>query len=351
MLLTAIVLASGGAVLMVRLVERPIASLTRVMARVEGGDVEARAELKTRDELGQLAESFNAMVERLEAAQTEIEVYHQQRLARAERLATLGELAASLAHEIKNPLAGISGAVQVLADDLPASDPRKEIMQEVLTQVRRLDKTVRDLLAFARPGKPSVAPCDIHQILDRVLLLLAENPAAKQVRVVRAYRPDIPQFPADGEQLRQVFLNLMLNALQAMPKGGCVTIATSRLHRGQLVKSSIGQRGRTQDPADSDELANGQLDHSTNRLAEGGWVEVAVADTGPGIPSHLLEEIFKPFFTTKHRGTGLGLSVSRRIIEDHGGWIEAESRPGQGATFRVFIPAAPRAGGDGERRP
>jgi hypothetical protein len=351
MLLTAGVLAVGGAVLMVRLVERPVASLVRAITRVEGGDLEARAALKTRDELGRLAESFNTMVEKLRAARTEIEGYHRQRLARAERLATLGELAASLAHELKNPLAGIAGATQVIADELPETDPRKEIMREILSQVHRLDRTVRDLLAFARPGKPEVAPCDIHQVLDRVLLLLAESPEAKQVRVVRAYQPGLPRLAADGKQLGQVFLNLVLNAVQAMPGGGSVTIATRLFEGGQLVESSSSQLAGTRDPESGDQLTNRQLDYSTIHPAEGGWVEVAVSDTGPGIPPHILKDLFSPFVSTKRRGTGLGLSVSRRIVEDHGGWIEAESPPGSGATFRVFLPLDGSNRRAGERLP
>jgi signal transduction histidine kinase len=324
MLLTAVVLAAGGAVLMVRLVERPVAGLVRAMARVERGDLETRADLKTRDELGHLADSFNTMVEKLKAARGEIEVYHRQRLDRAERLATLGEIAASLAHEIKNPLAGIAGAVQVMADDLPEADPRKEIMHEILTQVHRLDRTAQDLLAFARPGKPDVEPCDIHQVLDRVLILLAENPEAKQMRVVRAYQRDIPSLRADGKQLRQVFLNLILNAVQAMPAGGQITLQTA--------------------------LRNGSGPGGEESTAHPPMVEVAVTDTGPGIPSHALQDIFTPFVTTKRRGTGLGLSVSRRIVEDHGGRIVAESPAGQGATFRVFLPLEPSNPLAGERR-
>jgi len=325
MLLTAAVLATGGAFLMVRLVERPVAGLIRAMAKVEGGDLETRASVGTHDELGRLADSFNAMVEKLKAAREEIEVYHQHRLARAERLATLGEVAASLAHEIKNPLAGIAGAVQVMADELPEADPRKEIMHEILSQVHRLDRTTQDLLAFARPGKPDVELCDIHQVLDRVLILLAENPEAKQMRVVRAYQPDIPPLHADGKQLRQVFLNLILNAVQAMPAGGQITLQTA-------VRNGSGADG---------EAPTGQAP----------MVEVAVTDTGPGIPSSVLKEIFTPFVTTKRRGTGLGLSVSLRIIKDHGGWIAAESPPGQGATFRVFLPFGPLNHQMGERLP
>ncbi len=312
-LLAGAVLAAGGSFLMVRLVDRPLASLMRAMAKVETGDLSVRAGYVGQDEIGRLAQGFNAMVDRLEAARAEIEAYHRERLDRAERLASMGELAASLAHEIKNPLAGIDGAVQVMADEMPDTDSRKEIMLEVLSQVRRLDRTVRDLLAFARPGRPDVAPCDLHQVLDRTLLLVAEDPKAKHVRVVRDYRADIPRLEADGKQLGQVFLNLVLNAIQAMPGGGQVRIRTELQGMG-------GGNGAGPLPA-------------------GPVVEVEIADTGPGIPPHLLEEIFKPFVTTKHRGTGLGLSVSRRIVEEHGGDISAQNQPGGGATFRIRLPA------------
>jgi hypothetical protein len=199
-----------------------------------------------------------------------------------------------------------------MADEMPETEPRKEIMREILNQVHRLDRTVRDLLAFARPGKPEIAPCDVHQVLDRVLLLLAESPEAKHVRLVRAYQPGIPRMHADGKQLGQVFLNLLLNAVQAMPNGGQITLRTVL---------------REVDGADGE-----------GAQARGRMVEVALSDTGLGIPPHVLKDIFTPFMTTKRRGTGLGLSVSRRIVEDHGGWIEAESPPGQGATFRIFLP-------------
>jgi signal transduction histidine kinase len=311
MLLAAVALAGGGGLLLVRFVDRPVARLTAAMARVERGDLESRAHVEAPDELGRLAESFNAMVARLQVAREEIEGYHRQRLLRAERLATLGQLSAAVAHEIKNPLAGIAGAVRVMADDLLATDPRKEIMGEILTQVRRLDKTVQDLLAFARPSPPERAPCDLHQTLDRVLILLAENPAAKAVRIGRHYATSLPCLAADGAQLGQVFLNLFLNAIQAMPGGGQLTIATA-------LRAAERRNGAPPVP--------------------GPVVEVAVTDTGPGIPAHALPDIFQPFFTLKHLGTGLGLSISRRILEDHGGWMEAESAPGRGATFRVFLP-------------
>ena len=322
MLLTGLALAGGGGVLMIRLVDRPVARLADAMARVETGDLTAQAVCGGRDELGGLAKSFNAMVDRLRAARDEIEAYHQQRLARAERLASLGELAASVAHEIKNPLAGIAGAVRILAEDMPASDSRKEIMGEILAQIRRLDGTVRDLLTFARPGGPELRPCALHQVLDRVLLVMAEDPSASNVRVVREYQADLPQVLADGKLLEQVFFNLLLNAVQAIGGQGTITLRTAR-----------GEADATQ----------------TDGTPLGPHLEVRVIDTGPGIPTHLLREIFTPFFTTKPRGIGLGLAITRRIVEDHGGWISGENLPGQGAMFRICLPLEGSEDGTRER--
>jgi len=322
MLLTGLALAGGGGVLMIRLVDRPVARLADAMARVETGDLTAQAVCGGRDELGGLAKSFNAMVDRLRAARDEIEAYHQQRLARAERLASLGELAASVAHEIKNPLAGIAGAVRILAEDMPASDPRKEIMGEILAQIRRLDGTVRDLLTFARPAQAEIGPCFLHQVLDRVLLVLAEDPAAANVRVVREYHSDLPPVSADGKLLEQVFFNLLLNAVQAMGGQGTITLRTA-----------LGEPSTTR----------------TDGAPLGPHVEIRVMDTGPGIPAHLLREIFTPFFTTKPRGIGLGLAITRRIVEEHGGRISGGNLPGQGAMFRICLPLEGSDDGTGER--
>jgi hypothetical protein len=322
MLLTGLVLAGGGGALMIRMVDRRVTRLADAMAHVETGDLGVRAIPGGRDELGGLAESFNTMVDRLRAARDEIETYHQQRLAHAERLASLGELAASVAHEIKNPLAGIAGAVRILAEDMPASDPRKEIMGEILAQIRRLDGTVRDLLTFARPARAEIGPCSLHQVLDRVLLMLAEDPSAANVRVVRDYHADLPPVHADGKLLEQVFFNLLLNAVQAMGGQGTITLRTA-----------LGEPGATR----------------TDGAPLGRHVEIRLMDTGPGIPAHLLGEIFTPFFTTKPRGIGLGLAITRRIVEEHGGRISGENLPGQGAAFRICLPLEGSDDGPGER--
>jgi signal transduction histidine kinase len=320
-LLTGLVLAGSVGVLMIHMVDRRITRLSDAMAQVERGDLGVRAIPGARDEMGRLAESFNAMVDRLRAARQEIEAYHQQRLAHAERLASLGELAASVAHEIKNPLAGIAGAVRILAEDMLPDDPRTEVMSEILAQIRRLDRSVRDLLTFARPAEAEFGPCDLHQVLDRVLLILAEDPSAGNVRVVREYRPDLPAVSADGKLLEQVFFNLLLNAVQAMDGQGTVTLRTD---------------------------LGGPDAVWTDGTPLGRHVEVRVMDSGPGIPAHLLREIFTPFFTTKPRGIGLGLAITRRIVEEHGGRIAGETVPGRGAMFRICLRVDGATDGSGE---
>jgi signal transduction histidine kinase len=176
------------------------------------------------------------------------------------------------------------------------------------------------------------------------LLLLAESPEAKSIRVVRGYQPGLPCIEADAKQLGQVFLNLILNAVQAMPGGGCVTIATQVVNWSSRESVDQANRDRRGPSPPIHQFTNPRVDQS-------GWVEVAVSDTGPGIPPNILPDIFTPFVSTKRRGTGLGLSVSRRIVEDHGGLITAGTEPGQGATFRVFLPLDGSNPGAEERRP
>lgn len=288
-------------------INRPISRIVQVMRRAEGGDLSARVSLPRRDEIGSLGRSLNSMIERLDATQREVEHYHTEQLIRAERLASIGELAASVAHEIKNPLAGISGAVQVLADQFPPDDPRRGVTDQILHQSERMDKTIRDLLNYAQPLNAEPYPVDVNEALDRASFIALPNPARTMVRVHRDFAAGLPRTMADGKHLEQAFLNLILNATQAMPRGGDLTLRT-RL---------------------SDEPAAG-----------GGraFIEAVIADTGVGIPAGNRVKIFNPFFTTRTQGTGLGLSITRKIIEQGGGTIAVASEPGQGTTFTVRIP-------------
>jgi len=221
----------------------------------------------------------------------------QEELVKSQSLAAVGELAATVAHEIKNPLAGISGAIQVLADAIPAADPRRDVVGEILEQIQRLDNTVRELLTFARPTTPALQEIDLGETLRRAWALLAQQPDAEGVTFT-AEGADGLRLRADPVLLHQVWVNLFQNAMEAMPRGGELRV----------------------------------------RAADGPLVCVQIADSGGGVEPAHVPNLFRPFFSTKSRGTGLGLAISRKIIEAHGGTIRMESAPRRGATVTLEIP-------------
>ncbi|GEJ58354.1 GAF domain-containing sensor histidine kinase [Anaeromyxobacter diazotrophicus] len=241
-----------------------------------------------------------------------------QQMKERDRLAALGEMAAGLAHEIRNPLAAIQGAIQLL---LPQGAPRpgeplaegaSEFLGIIADEVKRLNAVVTQFLDYSRPARAALAPGDVNEVLGRTLALLqADLPPAVKLAVELA--PELPRVSCDPEQLRQVFLNLALNAVQAMPHGGELRIST-RLAR--------------------DEVA---LWRDTPRRSD--LVEVRFRDTGPGIPEEARDHIFVPFYTTKEKGTGLGLAICQRIVKSHGGTIGVRSAAGEGAEFVIALPA------------
>jgi signal transduction histidine kinase len=224
----------------------------------------------------------------------------QEQLMRSDRLATVGELAAGLAHELRNPLAGISGALHVLGSELDATDPRRALLGDVQGQIARMNKTLTDLLQHARPAEPQRIGVDINAVLDQSLRFLPRG----AIDVVRRLDDDLPPLLVDPNLLHQAFLNILVNARQAMPHGGLITLATR-----------FDDRRRA--------------------------VQVRISDNGSGIRPEDMDRIFQPFFTTKTQGTGLGLAIAARIIEQHGGRIGVESAPDQGATFTITLPAPP----------
>jgi signal transduction histidine kinase len=235
-----------------------------------------------------------------------------------DRLAALGQLAAGLAHEVKNPLGAIKGAAQLLSEpaDPSTADPAtQEFVGIILEEVERLDRVVGSVLDYARPSKGDPSPVDVNAIIRRTLQVLA--PARHSaVTVSTVLAEDVPMVRADAEQLRQVLMNLISNALQAVGDRGSLTITTRR-REGRHPGWSGGPGKATTD-----------------------WAEIAVTDDGPGIDPHVFETMFVPFVTTKNKGTGLGLAISQRMVEDMGGRIEATSSPGSGATFSVVVPSA-----------
>ena len=250
-----------------------------------------------------------------------------QQMKERDRLAALGEMAAGLAHEIRNPLAAIQGAIQLLqpapdahgaaraaAAGAPGADGANEFLGIIADEVKRLNAVVTQFLDYSRPARASLAPGDLNEIVQKTLTLLhADVPPAVQLIVELA--PDLPRVSCDAEQLRQVLLNLALNAVQAMPQGGELRIST------RIAGDDVAVWRKT--PRRSD------------------VVEIRFADTGPGIPEEAREHVFVPFYTTKEKGTGLGLAICQRIVKSHGGTIRVLTAPGGGAEFVIALPALP----------
>ncbi|HET8539439.1 MAG TPA: ATP-binding protein [Anaeromyxobacter sp.] len=291
----AIAAAAVGRLLASR-VTRPLEALREGAARVAAGDLDARVAARAGGELGELVAAFNAMTRDLALGRA--------RLAQAERIAAWREVARRLAHEIKNPLTPIAMSVETLRD---AHEKRRgdfgEIFGEgtraIAEEVRRLKRIVDEFSRFARLPAPERAPVAPDELLASVLALFAEPPAG--VSVVRDVAPGLPRVHADRDQISQLLLNLVRNALEAMPGGGTLTVSARRAPEG---------------------------------------VAFAVADTGAGIAAADLARVFEPYFTTKEGGTGLGLAIAQRIAEEHGGRLEAASVPGRGATFTLTLPLA-----------
>jgi two-component system nitrogen regulation sensor histidine kinase GlnL len=237
----------------------------------------------------------------------------EEDLQRADRLGIVGTLAAGLAHEIRNPLGGIRGAAQLLKRALDHDSSLLEYANIMIREVDRVDKLIEQLLDLARPAKLELTAVNIHEVLEDVLLLETHTAEAPPIAVKKRFDPSLPPIRGDREQLTQVFLNLVKNAFQAMPRGGFLTVAT-RLETDFHIRGQGTDRSR--------------------------WIWVDIEDEGVGIKEEDLPHIFSPFFTTKNNGTGLGLAACYRIVKEHGGLIRVESIEGKGTTFRISLVVA-----------
>lgn len=248
---------------------------------------------------------------------TEIKQMEAQ-LIRMDRLASLGVLASGIAHEIRNPLAGIKTLAQACDEELEETDSRKEYLARIIRQINRLDELLRTFFAFAKPKPPDMKPHHLNDILREVYNLISKRLELTKIQYIQNVESNLPSVYVDNQQMQQVFLNLILNAIDAMPSGGTLTISARKVLSptpGMIRKLTQVQGS----PLNS-------------------FVEVSVADTGIGIPLDKLETIFDPFFTTKPNGLGLGLSIVYRIIETHCGDIWVKSYPGQGTEFYILLP-------------
>jgi len=281
-------------------VQRPMVELQQKIAQLGGGDLSVAVSFAHRnDEIGDLGRNFNQMVRQLHESRTEIERLHRTQMSRAEHLATLGELATGLAHEIRNPLAGIAGVIEIIGRDLPSTSPARAVVKDVRQEIARINHIVTDLLQTARPHPPKVRRSDLNTTVEHAVMLGRQQALAKSIEISLVKDPSLPEVEHDSDQIHQLLLNLLLNALQAIDLDG-------------KIKVSVRQ-------------------HGTAAVVE-------VSDNGRGIAPDHLPNIFRPFYTTKGDGTGLGLSLARRIVEDHHGRIDVTSAVGQGTTFAVVLP-------------
>ncbi len=282
------------------LIQRPMVELQEKIALVSEGDLNVAVSFSRRnDEIGDLGRNFNHMMQQLRESREEIERLHRTQMSRAEYLATLGELAAGLAHEIRNPLAGIAGVIEIIGRDLPSTSPARAVVKDVRLEIAQINRILTDLLETARPHRPQVCLSNLNTTVEHAVMLARQQVLSKPIKIELHQAPDLPEVEHDSDQIHQVLLNLLLNAVQAMEGAGTVHV-------------EIGSRD----------------DHAI----------VIVSDTGRGISPQHLPNIFRPFYTTKGNGTGLGLSLARRIVEEHHGRIEASSVVGKGSKFEVVLP-------------
>ena len=251
------------------------------------------------DEIGDLGRDFNDMVAQLKASREEIQRLHQTQMSRAEHFATLGELAAGLAHEIRNPLAGIAGVIEIIGRDLPPNSPARSVIKDAKEEAVQINRILTELLEIARPKPPQFRVGDMCSTVEHAVMFARQQAITKRIMVELEIKDAIPPAEHDPNQINQVLLNLLLNAIQSMDKPGIIRVSLE---------------------SDEDDVL------------------IAVADEGKGIPREHLPNIFRPFFTTKGHGTGLGLSLARRMVEAHGGHIDVTSVVGKGTQFLVRLP-------------
>jgi len=303
MIFAGVVLASGALLAVLAMqVQRPLAELEEKIARMRDGDLTVSVSFADRgDEIGALGRDFNDMVRQIRQGREEIQRLHRTQMSRAEHFATLGEVATGLAHEVRNPLAGIAGFINVLGTELPDDSQLKAVIGDVEHEIQQINRILSDLLETARPKPPSIRPADLNHTVEHAVALARQQVLSKPIEISFIRTEGLPLVDHDPDQVHQVLLNLLLNSIQAIERSGNVRVEV-QAHGGDSV-------------------------------------DVVISDNGRGIPPEALPNIFRPFFTTKgKKGTGLGLSLAKRIVEQHGGAIGAESELGQGTRFTVNLP-------------
>jgi signal transduction histidine kinase len=320
-ILVIILVLIGGTVTLVLSVTRrwiflPISQLMDGIQNMAKGDLKTRIDLKRKDELFDLAQAFNQMAVDLRKAQERIvrdaesRLELERSLQQSEKLATIGQLSSGLAHEIGTPLNIISGRAELLKRRFEDQKEAQKNLDIIVQQSERITKIIQQLLGFVRKKNPKQIPIHVSAILENTLDFLDHQIQKQEVRVNKDLEDNLLLVKGDSDQLQQVFLNLILNAIQSMPKGGELHLST---HSKWCLREGMEEDQRR-------------------------YVEVRVEDTGMGMQPEVLQKIFNPFYTTKDKGTGLGLTVSLGIVQDHEGWIDVKSELGEGSLFTVYLP-------------
>jgi len=290
-------------------VSRPIGALARASSAIAQGDYSQQLPVKSSDEIGSLTRSFNIMSKSLKENDDLLKERTRLQLTHSERLAALGRLAAGVAHEINNPLTGVLTFAHILHRDAPEDSQQKEDLQTIIEATDRCKTIVQGLLRFSRHNEPQRTLTDLNDILRRALNLTQNQATISQASIVEEMDLNLPQLVIDPNQIQEVAVNVIVNAIDAMPNGGNLTVRTR----------SVSENGVE-------------------------WAELEISDTGSGIPQENLDRIFDPFFTTKKsgKGTGLGLAVSYGIVMEHGGEMNVSSEIGRGTIITVRLPITPK---------
>ena len=320
----AIFVLIGGTVALVLIgtrkwIHRPISQLMEGIKEMAKGQLNTRIDLRSRDELFELSQAFNQMAVDLKGArermirEAETKLELERSLRQSEKLATVGQLASGLAHEIGTPLNIIGGRVELTKSSLEDKEEAQKNLDIISNQTIRIKKIIEDLLGFVRKKKPEETTVAVAALLETILNFVEHQIKKQKVQVEMNVEENLPPVKGDPDQLQQVFLNLIVNAIQSMPTGGTLRISASQVY--------TQKKG---------------LEKSQRQY----YVAVCIEDTGTGMKREVIQDIFNPFFTTKEKGTGLGLTISQGIVRDHEGWIDIESEMGKGSTFRIYLPAS-----------
>ncbi|MFQ5586667.1 MAG: sensor histidine kinase [Thermodesulfobacteriota bacterium] len=350
-IIDSIIIVTLGVYLLSRVVIRPIRKLELTAKGIAGGSVGERAEIDGYNEIGSLAASFNTMAESLEEKIGHLErvnrdlISTQESLLTSQKLATAGRLAAGIAHEIGNPLGAVLGYVDLLNKGVGDRDEEREILRRIESETVRINSIVKEFLDISRPSRgrspETLSPIEVEEIVHDALTLFEPQNREGRIEVEVQLAEPLPPVMAERDRMKQVMLNLLMNARDSMPEGGVITVGGYETDYARVSAPLPQSRRGDEEGTDYREKRSGAP------LKRG--VAISVSDTGGGIDEEDIGEIFDPFFTTKEpgSGTGLGLFVSREIVEAYGGEIRVKSRSGEGTTFEVLLPVAGGEGGDG----